>query len=191
LTHAPAKATVLPTSRLGRRPNQPASPGKVVSARRCGSQEQLNGMRRPSVFGGFFIGGFGNFGRQDSRLPRSPLLRRSGADRFTLRIGRHSPELKRLYHSNSQSCGVFITAFNPFGQAQGDAQNEAAFARLGDELRTVSSCVINSEGLTPRACGLPKRAISRLASTQKRSAPSEDAGVRTLSSGLERRRRRS
>ena len=70
----------------------------------------------------------------------------AGADRFTLRIGRHSPELKRLYHSNSQSCGVFITAFNPFGQAQGDAQNEAAFARLGDELRTASSCVINGEG---------------------------------------------
>jgi hypothetical protein len=71
---------------------------------------------------------------------------RAGDDGFTLRIGRRSPELSRLYHSSSQSCGVFITAFNPFGQIQGDAENETAHSRLGDDLRAASSWVIEGEG---------------------------------------------
>lgn len=73
----------------------------------------------------------------------------AGANGFTLRIGQHSPELRRLYTSTSQSCGVFITAFNPFGQAQGDAENEAAHTQLGDDLRAMSSCVVEGEGSNP------------------------------------------
>ena len=69
-----------------------------------------------------------------------------GAGRFTLRIGERSPELRRLYSSDSQSCGIFITAFNPFGQIQVDAENETAHSQLGDDLGAASSCVIEGEG---------------------------------------------
>jgi hypothetical protein len=71
------------------------------------------------------------------------------ADGFTLRIGQHSRELRGLYNSTSQSCGVFITAFNPFGQADGNAESAAAHVRLGDDLRAMSSCVIEGEGADP------------------------------------------
>ena len=83
------------------------------------------------------------------------------ADGFTLRIGQHSPELRGLYNSTGQSCGVFITAFNPFGQAEGKAENEAAHVRLGDDLRAVSSCVIEGEGADPTGLWPAEKSYSR------------------------------
>ncbi|MDI9849530.1 DUF3293 domain-containing protein [Rhodoblastus sp. 17X3] len=70
----------------------------------------------------------------------------TGAESFTLRIGQYSPELARLYVSSDRNCGLFITAFNPFGQAQSEAANEAAHRLLGKDLRTISACVVEGEG---------------------------------------------
>ena len=69
-----------------------------------------------------------------------------GRDAVTLRIDRRSDELVRLYATAGYVCGVFVTAFNPFGQAQGVAANEAAHARLGAELRALSACVMEGAG---------------------------------------------
>jgi hypothetical protein len=104
-------------------------------------------MRRPSVFGGFFLLMASEISPDKIAAYHATHYRvGTGADGFTLRIGERSPELRRLYHSGSQSCGVFITAFNPFGQIQGDAENETAHSHLGDDLGAASSYVIEGEG---------------------------------------------
>jgi hypothetical protein len=53
-------------------------------------------------------------------------------DPFTLMIGTRSEALSKLYATTGQTCGVFIPAFNPFGQAQSDEANEAAHAVWGN-----------------------------------------------------------
>jgi hypothetical protein len=73
----------------------------------------------------------------------------SGPDGFVLCIGRHSLDLQRLYLSSGQSCGVFITAFNPFGQVQGDEANEAAHALLGEHLREKAPLAVEGSGADP------------------------------------------
>lgn len=72
---------------------------------------------------------------------------REGRDAVTLRIDRRSDELVRLFASSGYACAVFITAFNPYGQAQGIDANEAAHARLGAELRALSACVMEGAGI--------------------------------------------
>ena len=73
----------------------------------------------------------------------------SGLGGFVLCIGRHSLDLQRLYLSAGQSCGVFITAFNPLGEAQSDEENEAAHAQLGKYLRKNAPLVIEGSGADP------------------------------------------
>ena len=60
-------------------------------------------------------------------------------DLFTLMIDTRSEALSRLSANVGQTCSVFITAFNPFGQAQSDEANEAAHGRLGKSLRAPMS----------------------------------------------------
>jgi hypothetical protein len=72
-----------------------------------------------------------------------------GPDAFALRIGNHSPELALRYEDIGADCALFITAFNPFGQKQDDAANEAAYARLGEQLREASDHAIEGEGADP------------------------------------------
>jgi hypothetical protein len=52
----------------------------------------------------------------------------TGPEAFTLRIHIKSEPLLRLYSKVEQACGLFITAFNPFGQVESAEANEAAFA---------------------------------------------------------------
>ena len=70
-----------------------------------------------------------------------------GPDAVTLCIDRRSDELARLYASSGIECGVFVTAFNPFGQAQGIEANEGAHERLGTDLRMLSARVIEGAGI--------------------------------------------
>lgn len=72
-----------------------------------------------------------------------------GADALILRIGQHSPKLALHYKDTGANCALFITAFNPFGQKQDDAANEAAHARLGEQLRAASNHVVAGEGADP------------------------------------------
>jgi hypothetical protein len=69
-----------------------------------------------------------------------------GPDASVLRVGQHSPALALRYAAIGSDCAIFITAFNPFGQKQDDAANEAAHARLGEQLRATSEHVIEGEG---------------------------------------------
>lgn len=86
----------------------------------------------------------------------------AGADGFILRVGQHSPELARRYRSSDRNCSLFITAFNPFGQAQSEAANEAAHAQLGKDLRTISPCVVDGEGTDPMGLWPPEKSYFAL-----------------------------
>jgi hypothetical protein len=73
----------------------------------------------------------------------------AGKEAFTLRIDVLSDALRRLFGTSGQTCGLFITAFNPFGQLQSDEANEAAHSRLGDHLRALTPHVIEGVGGDP------------------------------------------
>lgn len=72
-----------------------------------------------------------------------------GLDSITLRIDTRSEALSRLYASSGYTCGVFITAYNPYGQAQNLEANEAEHARLGAELNAMAIEVIEGVGADP------------------------------------------
>lgn len=50
---------------------------------------------------------------------------------------------------SGQTCGLFITAFNPFGQVQSAEVNKAAHSRLRDCLRALGPYVIEGAGADP------------------------------------------
>jgi hypothetical protein len=68
---------------------------------------------------------------------------------FTLRIDIKSDSLQRLYETTGQSCGLFVTAFNPFGRSQSAEANEAADSKLRDCVRALGPHVINGAGADP------------------------------------------
>ncbi len=96
----------------------------------------------------------------------------TGPEAFTLMIDNPSNSLRRLYEETGHTCGVFITAFNPFGQQQSAQQNEAAHSRLGECLRALTARVIDGAGADPNsdwpqersyfALGVDKAAASKL-----------------------------
>jgi hypothetical protein len=72
-----------------------------------------------------------------------------GKAAVTLRIDQRSDGLARLYAVSGLSCAVFVTAFNPFGRAQSAEANAVAHLRLGNDLRGISSVMIEGAGTDP------------------------------------------
>lgn len=72
-----------------------------------------------------------------------------GTDLITLHINTRSEALSQLYTSSGYTCGAFVTAYNPCGQAQSLETNEAAHARLREKLNTLSPRVIEGAGADP------------------------------------------
>ena len=70
-------------------------------------------------------------------------------DAVILRVDLRSEELARLYSSSGFTCGAFVTAYNPYGTAQGIEANEAAHECLGTDLRALSARVIEGAGADP------------------------------------------
>jgi hypothetical protein len=58
----------------------------------------------------------------------------SGEYSFILRVGIASEPLAKLYKQFKASCGVFVTAFNPFSINVGEAANTARQVELAKEL---------------------------------------------------------
>jgi hypothetical protein len=94
-----------------------------------------------------------------------------GAEAFTLRIDIPSNQLRRLYESTGYACGVFITAFNHFGQQQSAHENEAAHSRLGECLRALTARVVEGVGTDPNGAWPQERSYLALGVDQ--SAASE------------------
>ena len=65
---------------------------------------------------------------------------------FILQVGEFSLPLSALYKKTNNSCGTFITAYNPFGVAQDGYTNEAANQRLSDHLKARVSDVFYGAG---------------------------------------------
>ena len=85
-----------------------------------------------------------------------------GLDAITLRIDQASPALRDLFARFAHSRGVFITAFNPHGTAEGAADNEAADLRLGRELRGLYPIVIEGAGADPAGGWPPEKSYFAL-----------------------------
>ena len=85
-----------------------------------------------------------------------------GRDRITLRIDARSEALKRLYASSGYACGVFLTAYNPLGQALSLEANEAAHARLGAELNELAIKVIEGVGADPTGAWPEEKSVFAL-----------------------------
>jgi hypothetical protein len=63
-----------------------------------------------------------------------------------LQIGTLSPQVNDLFASRQVSCGAFLTAFNPHGSQQTDAENELAHARLVAEVSNRGRQFIEGSG---------------------------------------------
>ena len=72
-----------------------------------------------------------------------------GADAVTLRIGAPCEALLRFYAATGHRCGAFITACNPMGRVQSAQANEAAQARLFEELQAMAVSVFEGVGAAP------------------------------------------
>ena len=80
-----------------------------------------------------------------------------GPDAFVLRIGQHSPALAFRYAANGTDCALFITAFNPLGEAQGHNENQVAHATLREALISVLTEIIEGEGTDPTGTWKPEK----------------------------------
>lgn len=93
-----------------------------------------------------------------------------GEHAFTLKIDTRSEALLRLYETSGQACGVFITAFNPYGRVLPDAANAAAHVRLGETLRSTAPHVIEGAGADPAGAWPAEKSFLAL-------GPNEDTAV--------------
>jgi hypothetical protein len=99
---------------------------------------------------------------------------------FVMRIGVASEALHAAYRDSGCASALFVTAFNPLGQARSDAENEADHARLGAELRTETPHVAEGHGADPTgewpaeksflALGLDEAAACRLGIAYRQDA---------------------
>lgn len=86
----------------------------------------------------------------------------TGGEAFDLRINSRSEQLERLYQATGKTCGLFITAFNPLGKKQSDAANEAAHARLRQDLLAITSDVIEGAGADREGAWPPEKSFLAL-----------------------------
>ena len=71
------------------------------------------------------------------------------APEFTLNVDTESEELKSLFKQNRVDSAVFITAWNPYGQALTAEENQSRNNNLRDELNLRSLKFINGFGQDP------------------------------------------
>lgn len=152
---------------LGRRPRQPAFPGKVVCESRCGSSEQRSGSSVGPPEGGFLL--------PESSIPTALLEAyggthsrvRYGRHDFTLQIGKYSQEVADLFQQTNSASAVFITADNPFSEVASDLDNVASNRVLLDRLKNLAVAVYegagqDAEGKWPAETSYLALGISRL-----------------------------
>lgn len=81
---------------------------------------------------------------------------RFGLDAITLRICNHAPKLGAIYDAAKSSCGVVITAYNPFGEVCDAATNLAAQTRLEEHLGALAPMVLEASGAHPTGAWPPE-----------------------------------
>jgi hypothetical protein len=137
-----------PHQEMGRRPRQPAYPGKVdakadVAPRRATKREQ----RRPSTMEGFFVSETTLIQPDKIRAYLATDYHMGHAEADTvLRVGAQSPGLAALFAAQGVGCGAFITAYNPRGQLQSDRANDRAHIRLAERLADLDLTTVEGSG---------------------------------------------
>jgi Protein of unknown function (DUF3293) len=124
-------------------------PGKVVTRKGAAPGERLIGVETPLLPEVLLLAETEVSSEKIAAYMATHYRFGSGPDAVTLRIDIPSDELRRLYSEAGQTCGLFITAFNPFGQPQSDEANEAAHAQLGERLRVLMPHVFQGAGADP------------------------------------------
>jgi hypothetical protein len=65
---------------------------------------------------------------------------------IVLKIGVASPQLAQLYSQHGTTCAAFLTAYNPYSEAVGDAENSAFQHKLSSELTSRGLAIIQGMG---------------------------------------------
>lgn len=134
---------------MGRRPRQPAHPGKVDRESGCGPLGgNQTGKRRPSrEMEGFLF--------PDSTLPpgliqayRETHYKAPGFE-LTLLIDQPSQALDLAHRRHRSDCSAFITACNPYSAELTSAENELRQQSLANELRSRSLAFVDGLGEHP------------------------------------------
>ena len=134
---------------MGRRPRQPAYPGKVECNSKCGSilSNQAGRVGPPKTEGFLFV-----YSKLDASLINAyseTEYRVTQDSSFVLKVGVPNSKLAALYKAKNVSCAAFITACNPFSQEQSDPDNVKRQGELAAELKRRSISFIEGVGQHP------------------------------------------
>lgn len=72
-----------------------------------------------------------------------------GVEKISFSIGVRSNELKNIFRDKNEKTGIFITAFNPYGQIQNDDMNEVSNKKLLFDLQKLAKYVYLGQGADP------------------------------------------
>ena len=135
---------------LGRRPRQPAYPGKVDRESECGSLwSNQAGMRRPSSKTEGFLFSASVIDPRTVQAYLETEYRVHGEPGFTLRVGQVSADLLSAHKRQKADCSAFLTACNPFSEPFDAAANAARQAALAKELSRRSLMFLPGIGQHP------------------------------------------
>jgi hypothetical protein len=73
----------------------------------------------------------------------------SDVEKIAFKIGFHSNELKNLFFFKKQTCALFITRFNPYGEMQKSEENTICNQKLFSDLKEKTKLVYNGQGADP------------------------------------------
>ena len=136
---------------MGRRPLQPAHPGKVDRESGCGpSRGQPSGcLRRPSRETEGFLLSASSLPSELIEAYRETHYRVLGYGSLTLLVDQANPELEESHRRHQTDCSAFITACNPFSRNLSDEENADRQKRLAVHLRQSEKTFFEGIGQHP------------------------------------------
>ena len=135
---------------LGRRPRQPAYPGKVDRESECGSfRSNQAGKRRPSSKTEGFLFSDSVIDPVIIQAYLETQFRIHGDVTFALQIGMASPDLLSLYGQHNVDCAAFLTGCNPFSREVSEPENRERQKSLATELTRRSLSFLEGIGQHP------------------------------------------
>ncbi len=134
---------------LGRRPRQPAYPGKVDRESECGSfwSNQAGSVGPPDRRAFLFSDSIIDPATIQAYLETHYRVR--GEAPFVLQIGQVSPDLLSLYRRHNVDCAAFLTGWNPFSREVSEAENRDRQKALAAELTRRSLAFLEGIGQHP------------------------------------------
>ena len=132
---------------LGRRPRQPAYPGKVDCESECGSywSNQAGSVGPPDRRAFLFSDSIIDPATIQAYLETHYCVR--GEAPFILQIGQFSPDLLLLYKRHNVDCAAFLTGWNPFSREVSETENRDRQKALAAELTRRSLAFLEGIGL--------------------------------------------